>query len=214
MKYPLAIINKLIDIFGPDLALGYDIGCHFKTTLNNALGEKAHLNRHTCLIGTFHSHAHNQLCQLSFLTTYVEGLGLEDLEGCKHFFSKLNTLASSTQYSSTFHCHQAIVEYSQHNDTFKTYANLSKLIHISCPLSNWHRIGTFLFNNYKQALTLLEMKPAIESTLRKVSMKDKSVVEEWLKEEEDYLWGLLKEPLLETLEMEYYKLLVTLRDSE
>lgn len=128
MKYPLAIVNKLIDIFGPDLALGYDIGCRFKTTLNNALGEKARSNRHTCLVGAFHGHAHNRLCQLSFLTTYVEGLGLEDLEGCERFFSKSNALASSTRYSSTFHRRQAIVEYSKHNDTFEIYANLSKLI--------------------------------------------------------------------------------------
>ena len=136
MKYPLAIINKLIDIFGPNLALGYDIGCRFKTTLNNALGEKAHSNRHTCLVGAFHGHAHNRLCQLSFLMTYVEGLGLENLEGCERFFSKSNALASSTRYSSTSHRRQAIVEYSKHTDTFKTYANLSKLTHISWPLSN------------------------------------------------------------------------------
>jgi hypothetical protein len=50
--------------------------------------------------------------------------------------------------------------------------------------------------------------------LRKVGARDELVVEEWLKEEEEYLQGLSKEPLLETLEMEYYKLLVTLRDSE
>jgi hypothetical protein len=128
MKYPLAIVNKLIDVFGPDLAMGYNIGCHFKSTLNNALGEKAQLNRHTCLVGAFHGHAHNQLCQLNFLTTYVEGLGLEDLEGCEHFFSKSNALVSSTQYSSTFHYCQGIMEYSKHNDTFETYANLSKPI--------------------------------------------------------------------------------------
>ena len=126
MKYPLAIVNKLIDIFGADLGLGYDIGCRFKTTVNNALGEKARLNGHTCLVGAFHGHAHNRLCQLSFLTTYVEGLGLEDLEGCERFFSKSNALASSTRYSSTFHRCQAIVEFSKHNDTFETYANLSK----------------------------------------------------------------------------------------
>jgi hypothetical protein len=208
----------LIDIFGQDLALGYDIGCRFKTTVNNALGEKARLNRHTCLVGAFHGHAHNRLCQLSFLTTYVEGLGLEDLEGCERFFSKSNALASSTRYSSIFHRRQAIVEYSKHNDTFETYANLSKFIktHTSlCYLpADHHQIGTFLLNNYAQALALLETKPAVESALRKVGAGDKLVVEEWLKEEEEYLRGLLKEPLLETLEMEYYKLLVALGDSE
>jgi len=79
------------------------------------------------------------------------------------------------------------------------------------PLSDRYRIGTFLLlNNYKQALTLLETKLAVESALRKVSAKDELVVEEWLKEEGGYLRRLSKEPLLETLEMEYYKLLVTL----
>jgi hypothetical protein len=217
MKYPLAIVNKLIDVFSPDLAMGYDIGCCFKSTLNNALGEKAQLNRHTCLVGAFHGHAHNWLCQLNFLTTYVEELGLEDLEGCKHFFSKSNALASSTRYSSTFHRHQAIVEYSKHNDTFETYANLSKSIpaFITChSLSDCHWIGTFLLNNYKQALALLETKSAVKSALRKVGARDELVVEEWLKEEEEYLQWISKEPLLKTLEMEYYKLLVTLRDSE
>jgi hypothetical protein len=50
--------------------------------------------------------------------------------------------------------------------------------------------------------------------LRKVGAADELVVEGWLKEEEEYLRGLSKEPLLETLEMEYYKLLVILGDSE
>lgn len=82
------------------------------------------------------------------------------------------------------------------------------------PPSDQHKIGTFLLNNYKQALAILEAKPAVESTLRKVGAVDEQVVEVWLKEEQDYLRGLSKEPLLEMLEMEYYKLLVTLGDSE
>jgi hypothetical protein len=81
------------------------------------------------------------------------------------------------------------------------------------PLDRYH-IGTFLLNNYKQALALLETKSAVQSALRKVGAEDELVIVDWLKEEEEYLRGLLKEPLLETLEMEYYKLLVTLGDSE
>ena len=26
-KYPLAIVAKMLDVFGKDLAVGYDIGC-------------------------------------------------------------------------------------------------------------------------------------------------------------------------------------------
>lgn len=132
----MAIVAKLLDVFGRDLALGYDIGCRFKTTLaNSPLGDKARENNHRCLVGAFHGHAHNRLCQSQFLATYVKGLGLEDLEGCECFFSKSNALASSTRYASTFHRRQAIAEYAGYCDKFETYQNLSRhysflLLHI------------------------------------------------------------------------------------
>ena len=132
----MAIVAKLLDVFGRDLALGYDIGCRFKTTLaNSPLGDKARENNHRCLVGAFHGHAHNRLCQSQFLATYVKGLGLEDLEGCERFFSKSNVLASSTRYASTFHRRQAIAEYAGYCDKFETYQNLSRhysflLLHI------------------------------------------------------------------------------------
>ncbi|KAI6120246.1 hypothetical protein EDD16DRAFT_1692367 [Pisolithus croceorrhizus] len=78
-KYLLAVVSKLMAAFGDGLGGGYNIGY-----LNN-----------TCLVGAFHGHAHHRLCQLSHLTLYVEGLGLKDLETCKHTFSKSNALAST-----------------------------------------------------------------------------------------------------------------------
>src|ERR1700678_484197 len=89
--------------------------------------ERARENNHRCLVGAFHGHAHNRLCQSCFLTTYIEGLGLEDLEGCERFFAKSHALASGTRYASTFHRCQAISEYALFTDKFETYANLSKL---------------------------------------------------------------------------------------
>ena len=116
----------MIEIFGADLGLGYDIGCWFHTTLDNSpLGPKAQENNHCCLVGAFHGHAHNRLCQTQNLATYVSGLGLEDLEGSERFFSKSNSLAPSTRYASTFHCRQAISNYAAYTDTFETYQNLS-----------------------------------------------------------------------------------------
>jgi hypothetical protein len=121
----------MLEVFGDDLALGYDIGCRFKTTLDNSpLGARARSNNHTSLVGAFHGHAHNRLCQLQHLATYVDGLGLEDLEGCERFFSKSNALAGSTRYASVFHRRQSIVEFCKHTDTFETYQNLSKSIYI------------------------------------------------------------------------------------
>ncbi|KIK21581.1 hypothetical protein PISMIDRAFT_12206 [Pisolithus microcarpus 441] len=124
-KYALAVTSKLLDAFGPDLGGRYDIGCRFKTTLaSSAIGEHARSLNYTSLINAFHGHAHNRLCQLDNLTTYVEGLGLEDLEGCERAFSKSNALASSTRYASIFHRRQAIAYYFEHSDEMEVYANL------------------------------------------------------------------------------------------
>ncbi|EGO04866.1 hypothetical protein SERLA73DRAFT_34185, partial [Serpula lacrymans var. lacrymans S7.3] len=81
-KYPLAVVEKLLDVFSKGLGGGFDISCKFKTTLSNSpLGRRARNLNHTCLVGSFHGHAHRHLCQLDHLATYVNGLGLEDLEG-------------------------------------------------------------------------------------------------------------------------------------
>jgi hypothetical protein len=122
------VVSKLLDAFGNDLGGGYDIGCRFKTTLSRSvLGPRARELNHTSLVGAFHGHAHQRLCQLDHLATYVDGLGLEDLEGCKQTFSKSNALASTVRYASVFHRRQAIANYFQHNDEYEVYANLSKL---------------------------------------------------------------------------------------
>ena len=60
-------MSKMIDVFWADLGQGYDIGCCFKTTINkSSLAPKVYPVNHTCLVGAFHGHAHNCLCQLSF----------------------------------------------------------------------------------------------------------------------------------------------------
>jgi len=124
-KYPLAVVSRLLDAFGKGLGSGYNIGCKFKTTLSrSSLGEPAWLLAYTSLVGSFHRHAHSCLCQLDHLATYVEGLGLEDLEGCKCGFSKSNVLASTVHYSWMFHHRQTTANYFEHNDEYDVYANL------------------------------------------------------------------------------------------
>ena len=81
---------------------------------------------YTSLVGAFHGHAHNRLCQLSHLATYTKGLGLEDLEGCEQAFSQSNALAPAQRHSSRFHRQQDIVTYFQHMDRFDIYQSLSK----------------------------------------------------------------------------------------
>jgi hypothetical protein len=125
----LAIVQKLLDTFGADLGGGYDIGCKFATTLDHSIvGSLARKNNYRSLVGAFHGHAHNRRCQLRNLTTYVDGLGLEDLEGCERFFSRSNALALSIRHASVFHRRQAISEYVRHMDSFETYSALSTYI--------------------------------------------------------------------------------------
>ncbi|KAI5987793.1 hypothetical protein EDC04DRAFT_2588971 [Pisolithus marmoratus] len=199
-KYPLAIISKLLEVFGKDLGGGYDIGCQFKTTLNQSpLGPLAHSLNHTCLVGTFHGHAHRHLCQLDHLTMYTKGLCLEDLKTCEHTFSKSNALTSTIQYASAFHRKQSILGYFKHNDDYKVYANLSK----------------FLYNNYKQALdTIHECEITLPGLMKEQNMSNEQVFDKWLAEEKAYLEQLNHEPPEETLQMEYWEQLIKLTASK
>ncbi|KAG2743935.1 hypothetical protein P692DRAFT_201722581, partial [Suillus brevipes Sb2] len=197
-KYPLAVVSKLLDTFGKDLGGGYDVGCRFKTTLSrSSLGRRAHDLNHTSLVGAFHGHTHRRLCQLDHLTTYVEGLGLEDLEGCEHIFSKSNALAASVRYASIFHRRQAIANYFQHNDDFVILKS------------------TFLYNNYKQALNVLhDAHTTLPKLMAELGVTDENVFDAWLAEERGYLMSLTQEPEHETLHMEYWQRLVNLSGSK
>ncbi|KAJ7751163.1 hypothetical protein B0H14DRAFT_2636078 [Mycena olivaceomarginata] len=116
-KYPLAVINCLIEHLGQSIGNGYDIGCDFQTTIKKSpLAARAAQCNFRCLVGTFHAHAHNQLCQLRNLATYVLGLGCEDLEGS-------NSLAKSCRYTSRFHRQQEITAYMDKEDitSFNTF---------------------------------------------------------------------------------------------
>ncbi|KIM58061.1 hypothetical protein SCLCIDRAFT_28331 [Scleroderma citrinum Foug A] len=197
--YALAVTSKLLDAFGSDLGGRYNIGCRFKTTLTSSvLGECARSLNYTSLINASHGHAHNRLCQLDNLTTYVEGLGLEDLEGCEQAFSKSNALASSIQYASIFHRRQAIAYYFEYNNEMEVYANLTK----------------FLLNNYKQALDFLSNgHTTLEQLMHELGVNDPATFKLWLDEERMYFKSLLWEPTEEMLQMEYWQRLVNLSGS-
>ncbi|KAF7377629.1 hypothetical protein MSAN_00185700 [Mycena sanguinolenta] len=185
VKYPLAVVEALLDMFGPDVGDGYNIGCGFGKTLKKSpLSKRAEeLNFRTLL---------------PFLAMYVPGMGLEDLEGCERFFSKSNALARSTRYASVFHRRQAIATYLAHSDVYDAYANLS----------------TFLVNNYKQAVAILDQNPALVRSMKEMGIKDKQEFHARLKEERDYLIALSKELEEETKQMLYVTQLTTLMQKE
>ena len=126
-KYPLAVVEYLLDHLPPCIGGGYDCGCKFGTTLDRSpLGALAREKGFRSLVGLFHGHAHNQLCQIQNLGTYVEGQGLEDLEGCERLFAKTNELAGTFRYGSSFHRRQVLQLYFEHLDSVDTQEALSE----------------------------------------------------------------------------------------
>ena len=103
-KYALATVNQLIDVFGEDQLIGYDIGCSFSSTIaSSSIAVKAHENQLVCCVNAFHGHAHKRLCQLSHHPLYLRGVGLEDLETCERVFSALNAATQLIHHASFYH---------------------------------------------------------------------------------------------------------------
>ncbi|KAF8162026.1 hypothetical protein K438DRAFT_1985345, partial [Mycena galopus ATCC 62051] len=195
-KYPLAVVHELLDAFGMKLGAGYDVGCHFESTIaGSEMGAEAKEKKLKCLVGSFHGHAHNRLCQLRFLATYVEGMGLEDLEGCEHFFSRSNGLAKLCRYASRFHRQQEITTYAKHFDSFKTEI---PVLELSPGIGDPQDGGVAAH---------VEAPGGVDSVDR---------FHKWLAEEKTYLEGLKNAPKTnnETLEMEYVQRLVNLSASQ
>ncbi|KAJ7606265.1 hypothetical protein FB45DRAFT_1041458 [Roridomyces roridus] len=195
-KYPLAVVEWLLEHLGIKLGVGYDIGCHFCTTLKNSeLGPAAEAAQLRMLVGAFHGHAHNRLCQVCFLALYIKGLGIEDLEGCERAFSKTNGLAGCCRRASRFHRQQEITAFLKHQDTFETYSSLSK----------------FLCSNYEQALKIIEEEPIVRKLMLEEDVIDGAEFERALAEEKEYLTELWKtsKKAGETTETRYVSCLET-----
>ncbi|KAJ7809272.1 hypothetical protein B0H14DRAFT_2867397 [Mycena olivaceomarginata] len=199
VKYGLAVINHLIRMLGK-VAVSVNIGCKMGRMVkaHHRLSQLAFENHFKCLIGSFHGLGHGRLCQVSNLATYVEGMGLEDCEGCESWFSKSNALASTTRYSTVFHRHQAIATYIQHADTCDAYQGLTVVIG----------------NKYRCALKIKAGLPALQDTMQSLNVELRDVFEKWLAKEKRYLCSLSKEPVEEMLEMEYYQKLVNWQEHE
>ncbi|KIK81077.1 hypothetical protein PAXRUDRAFT_35987 [Paxillus rubicundulus Ve08.2h10] len=101
-KYPLAIVNRLLSVYGANGGCAYDIGVLRLTACSLNL---------CFMVGTFHSHAHNWKCQIDWHPMYIQGTGNTKGEGCKYVFSSSIELAWGTHHSSCFHWHQAIEQH-------------------------------------------------------------------------------------------------------
>lgn len=195
-KYPLSILDKLQQIYPDPKLIGYDIGCAFKkTAANSSFGPSL---KTKFVIPSMHGYAHNRACQLGHHPKYIAGAGLEDFEGCERVFSASNEVARLTRHATPFHRHQAIDAHFQHWDSDK-YANL----------------GSFIRNNYRQALTLIEELGDVLRQLRTLypEATNKTLLG-WFMEETAYLADLTKEPEEDTLKLAYVDALEDLQEAE
>ncbi|KAG1746564.1 uncharacterized protein EDB91DRAFT_1245759 [Suillus paluster] len=136
MKYPLATISKLMEVFAEPFLYSYDIKCAFHSILHrSSLGSAVQAFGIEGVVPGFHGHAHNRLCQVQHHSKFMVGAGKEDFETCEWTFSESNALAPKIRNITEFHRHQALDEHFKFVDEEK-YATLS----------------TFIYHNYVQAL--------------------------------------------------------------
>ncbi|KAF8128109.1 hypothetical protein EV363DRAFT_1265552 [Boletus edulis] len=93
------------------------------------------------MVGSFHGHAHNRLCQLQWHPMYIEGIGNMEGEGCKHVFSASNELARTIHHATRFHRYQAIEEHF-------TFWNADKYE----ALTTFCFLQRFIRNHYRDAI--------------------------------------------------------------
>ncbi|KAG2029849.1 hypothetical protein BDR03DRAFT_1041183, partial [Suillus americanus] len=190
-KYPLATINKLLDVFGDNQAIGSDIGCSLsKTVAASSIRDKAFNHKLSLSVNAFHGHAHNRKCQLQYHPMYLRGFGLEDLETCECIFASSNAAASLIRHASHFH-------YSQFLDLHFDQWDMDKYLELS----------HFIFNNYKQAVTLIDDFTK-ELDAYRLSFPDQAMdFETWVTKELAYLESVASEPARDALAVDYVEAL-------
>lgn len=110
-KYGFAAVDKLVQVFGDNLLIGYDISCTFGGTAQRSplVGPLVKKHNVNCVVGSFHGYPHNRKCQLKNHLLNVKGAGLKCFEENEHLFSSTNKVALTTRHTSAFHRQQLIV---------------------------------------------------------------------------------------------------------
>ncbi|KAJ7753384.1 hypothetical protein DFH07DRAFT_960224 [Mycena maculata] len=194
MKYPLAMVKRILDRYGKDIGLGYDIMCaFFKTLLRSSLGSRVVAMNLRGVVPAFHGHAHNRACQVGWHPLYVDGVGLEDFEECERTFAGSNHLAGTTRLCTAFHRQQAIDEHFDFHDLDKHAAS-----------------GNFIYQNYRQAIEKIALNRSQLDILELRLHTTDSDYESALLEEQKYFKELRSEDRDIVDTVEYMELLAKL----
>ena len=212
----MAIIDRLLKVYGKDLGIGYDIACSFIATVaKSSLSSAAREQALQLIVPAFHGYAHNRACQLDHHPLYVVGFGLEDFEGCERVFSSSNFLARLTRHAMRFHRHQAMDMHFAQWDEDK-YTELSMLIFVlamTINITNASPLAMFLFNNYKQVNQILVEMPQAITALESGKTPEECDYAAHLEAERAYLASRKKEPEADVIASKYISLLKVYKDA-
>lgn len=175
---------------------GYDIGCSFETTVkNSSIGQDFTKKNGRFCVPAFHGYTHNHVCQLKYHPNSIEGIGLEDLETLERVFGSSNELAPVTRYVSAYRRRLFIEAFLKQWDEDK-----------------WLHIGTFMLENYLQALKiLLEDAAALQQSTVYHNIDDKTM-EEWAREELELFASLGEEDEKDIHQIAYVEALQRLQE--
>ncbi|KAJ3725334.1 hypothetical protein C8R42DRAFT_718822 [Lentinula raphanica] len=190
------MVAKALEILGPCWLMAYDIGCSFDGTIrSSSLGPEYEKQDCRTCVNSFHGYSHNAACQQKHHPLNIPGLGLEDLETLERFFSSSNQLASVTRYMSAYRRRVFIDMFLQQWDREK-YQNLA----------------TMLFNNYVQALDILENEePAFKNDLLVLGLTETDI-DNYLVDEAKHIDLLGSETQEDLYAIEYVELLQRYRE--
>ena len=181
------MVAKTLEVFDGKTLAHYDIGCSFEETIRqSSLGPAWPESCSRSCPNAFHGYSHSYDCQTKNHPSVIEGAGLEDGETLERIFSASNALASVTRTASKYRRRMLVDAYFQHWDEEK-YANISLM----------------LYNNYVQALGILEVDmAALDEAMTSfgVTMED---VAHWGTEEQDYFQTLGQEKPWDTFAVVY-----------
>ncbi|KAG0705259.1 hypothetical protein DFH29DRAFT_800494, partial [Suillus ampliporus] len=194
-KYLLAITDALIDLYGQDIGVGYDVGCTFNKIVQDSplLGAKAHNARIKFCVNAFHGYAHNCLCQVQHHPLYLSSFGLEDLKTMKHIFSASNGISYTMCYATQYHWTQALDLHFQQWDN-----------------DNYQESSNFFFFSFHQLLAwglIHEYTDAVASLLSSLGLAEDDF-EHWVDEEHQFLMDLKEKPSDHGLSCSYVQALI------
>ncbi|KAG1763804.1 hypothetical protein EV702DRAFT_982577, partial [Suillus placidus] len=189
-KYLLTIVDALIDLYGQDIGVGYDVGCTFSKIVQDSplLSTKAHDARIKFCINAFHGYAHNCLCQIQHHPLYLSGFGLEDLKTMERVFSASNAVSCTMRYTTQHHWTQGLNLHFQQWDDDNFFFPFHQL-----PVLVLNFSGNCLMNNYVQAWGLIdEYTDAVASLSSSLGVAEDDL-ERWIDEERQFLMDLKEE---------------------